>query len=221
MMNIAQYIDHTILKAEAAFPDVEKLCKEAISAGFVAVCVPPYFVSAARNYLTDSEVKIASVIGFPFGYNVLSTKLEEINKAIEDGADELDVVLNIAALKSGEWDYLKKEVAACTKAIHSQGKVMKLIVESGILTETELLSCCALVKNNAVDFIKTSTGYASVGASVEAVKMMRRHLPETIGIKASGGIRHFSFAKELIDAGATRIGCSASMQILAESRNKD
>jgi deoxyribose-phosphate aldolase len=217
-MNIAAYIDHTILKAETTLADVEKLCLEAAGAAFKAVCVPPNYVSAAKNYLADSGVKTATVIGFPFGYSVIAAKLTEIEQAIRDGADELDVVINITAVKNGDWAYLEDEVSRCTELIHDHGRVMKLIVESGILTQEELERCCALVEKNRVDFIKTSTGYAASGASVDAVKTMRSLLPESIEIKASGGIRSFAFAKELIEAGATRIGCSASLQILEESR---
>lgn len=219
-MNIAAYIDHTILKAETTLSDVEKLCLEAAGADFKAVCVPPVYVSAAKNFLADSGVKTATVIGFPFGYSILNAKLAEIEQAVKDGADELDVVINITAVKNGDWDYLDEEVGKCTGLIHDHGKVMKLIVESGILTTGELAGCCALVAKHSVDFIKTSTGYAAAGASVDAVKTMRRLLPDT-DIKASGGIRSFAFAKELIEAGATRIGCSASLQILEESRNQN
>ena len=218
IMNIATYIDHTILKPEATTADIEKLCSEAVTSGFKAVCVPQYYVATAKELLTGSNVMLATVIGFPFGYNGTGAKLEEIRQAIADGADELDMVINIAAVKNGEWDFLNKEIAACVQFIHSQDKVMKLIVESGILTEQELESCCKLVSDNKVDFIKTSTGYASAGASVAAVQTMRRLLPAGISIKASGGIRTFAFAKELVDAGADRIGCSASLQILAESK---
>lgn len=218
MMNIASYIDHTILKPETTIADIEKLCGEAIAAGFKAVCVPPYYVALAKKLLAGSDVKLATVIGFPFGYSSTDSKLSEIDQAIADGADELDMVINIAAVKNDEWDFLDAEIGACTRAIHDKGRIIKLIVESGILTEQELVSCCTLVWENKVDFIKTSTGYAAVGATVAAVQTMRRLLPEPIGIKASGGIRTFAFAKELIEAGATRIGCSASLQILAESK---
>lgn len=219
-MNIAAYIDHTILKAETTLKDVEKLCLEAVGAAFKAVCIPPVYVRAAKDFLADSGVKTATVIGFPFGYSILHAKLAEIEQAVKDGADELDVVINITAIKNGDWAYLDEEVGKCTELIHNHGKVMKLIVESGILTAEELTSCCALVARHRVDFIKTSTGYAAAGASVEAVKTMRQLLPDT-EIKASGGIRSFAFAKELIEAGATRIGCSASLQILEESRHQN
>jgi|ERR1043165_210427 deoxyribose-phosphate aldolase len=217
-MNIAAYIDHTVLKPGTTLADVKQLCAEAIEQQFAAVCVPPFYVAAAKELLQTSNVKVATVIGFPFGYSILSSKLQEIKEAIADGADELDMVHSIAALKSGDWDYLLNEVKACTELVHKSGKVIKLIVESGILTEAELIQCCQLYAPLDIDFMKTSTGYAEKGATIESVKTMRRYLPESIAIKASGGIRTFAFAKELVDAGATRIGCSAGIQIVKESK---
>lgn len=217
-MNIAAYIDHTLLKAEATVPAIEQLCREAISAGFKAVCVPPYYISISKNILNGSGVKTATVIGFPFGYSSISAKVTEMHDALDRGADELDMVINIAALKSGNWSFLEQEIAACVRPVKDQGKVLKVIVESGILSDDELAQCCALYGATDIDYLKTSTGYAAQGASVRAVATMRRLLPEHMAIKASGGIKSFSFAQELIAAGATRIGCSASLQILEESK---
>ncbi|MBL7718383.1 MAG: deoxyribose-phosphate aldolase [Flavipsychrobacter sp.] len=216
-MNIASYIDHTVLKPETTLADIEKLCAEAVAQSFAAVCVPPYFVKAAKELTNGSNVKVATVIGFPFGYSATEAKLNEIEQAIADGADELDIVHNIAALRNGNHAYLHHEVKACTERAHKAGRSVKIIVESGILTDAELAKCCELYAPLGIDFMKTSTGYAQVGATVDAVKLMRRHLPDTIAIKASGGIRTFAFAKELIAAGATRLGCSASMEIVRES----
>ena len=216
-MSIAGYIDHTNLKQDATRADIVKLCGEARGAGFAAVCVPPVFVREAREQLAESGVKIATVIGFPFGYHLASIKSAEAELAIMSGADELDMVINIAALKSGEWNILETEIRDMLEVVKLHGKALKVIVESGILSMDELLRCCEFYSRFGIDFMKTSTGYASAGASVEAVKTMRAHLPERIAIKASGGIRSYAFAQELIAAGATRIGASASMQILAES----
>ena len=216
-MNIASYIDHTVLKPETTLADIKKLCAEAVAEKFAAVCVPPYFVSAAKGLVKDSDVKVATVIGFPFGYSLTEAKLAEIEQAINDGADELDVVHNITALKDGNFDYLQSEVKACTELVHKAGKSIKIIVESGILSDEELLKCCEIYAPLGIDYMKTSTGYAQTGASVHAVQLMRQNLPAGIHIKASGGIRTFAFAKELVDAGADRIGCSASMGIVKES----
>ena len=217
-MNIASYIDHTILKPETTLADIQKLCAEAVSQSFAAVCVPPYFVKVAKELTSGSNVKVATVIGFPFGYSSTDAKLKEIEQAIADGADELDIVHNITALKDGNYPYLQNEIKACTDLCHQSGKSVKIIVESGILSDSELLKCCELYYPLGIDFMKTSTGYAQTGATVRAVELMRQHLPETIAIKASGGIRTFAFAKELVDAGATRLGCSASIHIVEESK---
>lgn len=218
MMNIASYIDHTLLKPETTIADIAKLCQEAVVAEFAAVCVPPYYVTNATALLAGQSVKVATVIGFPFGYHSISSKIAELEKAIADGADELDMVINLSALKNGDWDYLTQEITDCIVVVKQAGKTLKVIVESGILTYEELVKCCTLYGTFSIDYMKTSTGYASVGATVEAVGTMRRLLPETIAIKASGGIRSYAFAQQLIDAGATRIGCSAGLQILNEAK---
>jgi deoxyribose-phosphate aldolase len=217
-MNIATYIDHTILKPTTLVADVEQVCAEAIENGFVAVCIPPLFVKKAKALCADTNVKIATVIGFPFGYSAVEAKLAEILLAIVDGADELDMVINIAALKNNDWQYLAHELNHVMTVVRSKQKVIKIIIESGILTDEEIIKCCDLYGIAGVDFMKTSTGYAEKGASVHAVKLMRKHLADTIKIKASGGIRTFAFAKELIDAGADRIGCSSSIAIVVESK---
>jgi len=217
-MDIVSYIDHTILKPTTTEDDIIRVCNEANIYGFATVCIPPNYIRFAKLQLQDTDVKIATVIGFPFGYSSTRSKIEEIKEAIADGADELDMVINLAAVKNGDWDFLDNEIERCTSVVHSSGKVLKLIVESGVLTDAELISCCALARSNKVDFIKTSTGYAETGATVHAVTLMRKHLPAGIFIKASGGISTFSFAQELINAGANRLGCSASVKILEESK---
>jgi deoxyribose-phosphate aldolase len=217
-MNIAAYIDHTILKPTTTVKDIEQLCHDAMKYGFAAVCVPPCYVHLAKEQTNNSNVKVATVIGFPFGYNSTLSKGQEIVNALENGADELDMVHNLAALKNGDWKVLEEEMKACLELVHEKGKHLKVIVESGLLTDDELVKCCEVYTPLGIDFMKTSTGYAEVGATVHAVNIMRQHLPNTIEIKASGGIRNYSFAKELIDAGATRLGCSASIAIVEESR---
>jgi deoxyribose-phosphate aldolase len=218
-MNIAAYIDHTILKPTTTIADVEKLCAEAIEYNFAAVCVPPLFVKKAKALCANSSIKIATVIGFPFGYSAVEAKLAEVLLAIVDGADELDMVINIAALKNNDWQYLANELNAILPIVKNKQKVIKIIIESGILTDDEIIKCCDLYGIAGVDFMKTSTGYAEKGASVHAVALMRKHLADAVKIKASGGIRTFLFAKELIDAGADRIGCSSSVAIVAEGKS--
>lgn len=214
-MNIASYIDHTLLKPAILTAEIEKLCSEAYEYGFAAVCVPPPFVKRSKTILTPTNVKVATVIGFPFGYSVVEAKLAEAVLAIVDGADELDMVMNITALKNGDWAYLEKEVKLMLEIVRNNKKVLKVIIESGILTQQEIVECCKLYANTGVDFVKTSTGYAEKGASVEDVQLMRKHLPSTVRIKASGGIRTYEFASRLIEVGADRLGCSASVAIVA------
>jgi deoxyribose-phosphate aldolase len=217
-MSLARFIDHTVLKNTTAIADLDKICKEAAEHGFAAVCIPPYFVGDAKKLLEDTPVKVATVIGFPFGYHHYKTKLEEINLAIEEGADEADVVINLAAFKSNDLAYLETEAEFLSALTTKQTKGLKLIIESGVLTDDEIIKCCELYKHFPVQFLKTSTGFGGDGASVHAVQLMRKHLPSHIQIKASGGIRTAEFAQQLIDAGATRLGCSASIAIIKGER---
>ncbi|GEP90490.1 deoxyribose-phosphate aldolase [Chitinophaga terrae (ex Kim and Jung 2007)] len=217
-MNINRYIDHTVLKPTTTLEDVKKLCMECVEYDFAAACVPPLYVKIASQFLGATNTKIATVIGFPFGYSAIEAKVAETVLAIVDGADELDLVINISAIKNNDWEYLEKEIANIMYIVREKKKVIKIIIESGILLEDEIVKCCQLYSKYGVDFMKTSTGYAERGATVEAVKLMRANLPENIQIKASGGIRTYAFAKELIDAGATRIGASASVNIAKEAQ---
>lgn len=217
-MNIAPYIDHTMLKPVMTLEDARNLCGEATQYGFAAVCLPPPLVKNAKALLAGSSVKTATVIGFPFGYSVAKAKVFETQQAIEDGADELDMVINLVALKNKAWSYLEAEVKHIIEAAHKNERVLKVIIESGVLTDAEIIECCKLYGGMGVDFMKTSTGYAEKGATVEAVQLMRAHLPASIKIKASGGIRTAQFAKQLIGAGADRLGCSGSVAIVKEEQ---
>ena len=216
-MNIASYIDHTILKPTTLMTDVERICNEAKEYQFAAVCIPPLFVKKAKQFIEGSNVKLATVIGFPFGYSAVEAKIAETVLSIVDGADELDVVINISAIKNNDWQFLANEINNIMPIIKNKNKVIKVIIESGILTNDEIIKCCDIYGIAGIDFMKTSTGYAEKGASVEAVSLMRKHLPDSIQIKASGGIKTYNFAKQLIDAGATRLGCSSSIQIVKEA----
>lgn len=197
--------------------DIEKLCAEAIHYQFAAVCVPPLFVKKARELITGSQVKVATVIGFPFGYSAIEAKVAELVLAIVDGADELDVVINLSAIKNNDWQFLANEINAILPIVKNKKKVIKIIIESGILTDEEIIKCCDLYGAAGVDYMKTSTGYAEKGATVEAVQLLRNHLADNIRIKASGGIKTYTFAKQLIDAGADRLGCSSSVSIVKEA----
>jgi len=215
-MNLAPYIDHTLLKPTAVVAEIEKLCLEAAEYGFAAVCVPPPFVKRVKTILDPTNIKVATVTGFPFGYAATEAKVAETVLAIVDGADELDMVINLIALRMNDWSFLTKEIALATEVVHQKGKIIKIIIESGVLTADEIVQCCKLFGPLGIDFMKTSTGYAEKGASLEAVQLMRKHLPERVQIKASGGIKTYAFAEALVKAGATRLGCSASVQIVKE-----
>ncbi len=217
-LNIASYIEHTILKQTTTLSEVDKICVEASMENFVAVCVPPRYVQDAKKLLDGSKVKVATVIGFPLGYNVTDVKLREIDDALNMGADEVDMVHDLCALKNGNWKLLEDEITACLKPVHDAGKVLKVILETGILTDSEIIKCCQLYSNFKIDYMKTSTGFADIGATVNAVKLIKANIPARMGIKASGGIKTYAFAKELIEAGANRLGCSSSWQIMKESR---
>jgi deoxyribose-phosphate aldolase len=216
-MHINQYIDHTILKPTTTVADVQQLCAEATQHNFAAVCVPPLFVKKAKAFTVNTSVKVATVIGFPFGYSAIEAKVAETVLAIVDGADELDVVINISAIKNNDWQFLANEINTLMTVIRQKQKVVKIIIESGILTDDEIIRCCDLYGAAGVDFLKTSTGYAQIGATVHAVELMRKHLANAIKIKASGGIKNYTFAAQLIAAGANRLGCSSSVQLVNEA----
>lgn len=208
------YIEHTVLKQVTTRADVVKLCEEAMKYQFLGVCVPPYFVDAAVKELKDSGVKVVTVIGFPLGYTYTSVKVEEAKWAVEKGADELDMVVNLAAFRSGDMNYVKNDIESVATIARINNKVLKVIIESGILTDDEITTLCKICEDAGVDIVKTSTGFAEAGASIGHVKLMRSVLPAKTGIKASGGIRDKAFTEELVAAGATRIGTSSGIKIM-------
>lgn len=214
-MNLAAYIDQTLLKADSSEKEVKALCAEAKANHFAAVCVPPYYVRKCKLWLGDSGVKVATVVGFPLGYTHTPAKVEEARRAIDEGADEIDMVINIIALKAGDINYLKNELISVATITQLRGGKLKVILETGLLTEKEIITACDLCKEMTVDFVKTSTGFVQPGATVEVVKLLRANLPKSIKIKASGGIRDKAFALQLIEAGAERIGTSAGVSLVS------
>lgn len=212
--NLSKYIDHTVLKPTTLIADVEKVCSEAKEFRFASVCVPPPFVKLAVKLLEGSGVKTGTAIGFPFGYSAVEAKIAEIVLAIADGVNEVDMVINLVALKNNDWQYLAGEITHIMPIIQSNKKVIKIIIESGVLTDQEIIRCCELYGAAGIDYLKTSTGYAETGATVHAVQLFKKHLPAHVKIKASGGIKTYAFAKQLVDAGAARLGCSSSVQIV-------
>lgn len=212
-MSLANRIEHTNLKPDALADDIIQLCNEAVENGYYAVCVAPYFVQLAKKTLKKNDVKIVTVIGFPFGYGTVSSKVEETKKAITAGAHEVDMVLNIAAFKSGDLATVQNDIQSVITACHLQNKLAKVILETCYMNEEEIRTLCKICADCEADFVKTSTGFGPAGATVEAVKMMRKFLPAKIRIKAAGGIRSREFAEELVEAGADRLGTSASLEI--------
>lgn len=212
-MNLAGYIDHTILKADATREQVLQVCEEAKTHGFWSVCVNPYYVSAAAEALKDSDVKVCSVIGFPLGASVTAVKAAEARQAISDGASEIDMVLNIAALKNGDDNVVRQDIEGVVAALEGKA-ILKVILETCLLTREEKIRACRLSKAAGAHFVKTSTGFSSGGATAEDIELMRSIVGSQMGVKASGGIRSREIALEMIGAGANRIGASASVAIV-------
>jgi deoxyribose-phosphate aldolase len=210
---IAPYIEHTNLSPTLTIGDIDRLVDEAKQHSFFGICVPPFWVKRAQREIGTSPIALVTVAGFPLGYNMTETKLDEIKRAIENGADEIDVVWNVTSFKTGI-PWTKIEIAKCSKLAHDQQKLLKVIIETAYLSDTEIETACKLCADAGADFVKTSTGFAPAGARTEHVAIMRRSLPPTVGIKASGGIKTKEFAEELINAGATRIGTSSSISII-------
>lgn len=215
--NLAAYFDHTILHPDCRAEAIKKLCAEAMEYQFPVVCVPPFFVKKASDFLEDVPIKVATVIGFPMGYSCTPAKVEEIKKAINDGASEVDAVVNIAAVKDCNWNYVRNDIYTISTAAQLKGKVAKIIFETGLLDEDEIKHLCELCSEIKPDFVKTSTGFNGEGATPEIVELLKNHLPKDIKIKASGGIRMKEEAIRLIEAGAHRLGCSSSVAIMKEA----
>jgi len=216
--NIAQYIDHTLLRPDADERMIVSLCKEAAENQFAAVCIPPCYVKQAADLLYEQKVKIATVIGFPFGYQTADVKFFETHKALSAGATEIDMVMNISAFKSKQYTAVENEIGELATLCHFKNAQLKVIIETALLSEKEIVAACQICAEAETDFVKTSTGFSSRGASVEDIQLMRANLPENIQIKASGGIRDFSFAMELIAAGADRIGTSSGLQLIQHEK---
>ena len=217
-MNYANYIDHTLLKADATEKDIKLLCNEAKEHEFFSVCINPCFVKYANKCLKGSNVKVCTVIGFPLGANTTKVKLFEVKKALIDGADEIDVVMNIGKFKQRKYTYVGKELAKIVDICNKKA-IVKVIIETCYLTKEEILRACQLVYECGVDFVKTSTGYGTNGACIEDVSMMKEACKDRLKIKASGGIKTLVQVKEFILAGAERIGTSSSVNIMNECKN--
>ncbi|MCG0238715.1 MAG: deoxyribose-phosphate aldolase [Firmicutes bacterium] len=209
---LARLIDHTLLKPEATEEQIRRLCAEARHYGFAAVCVNPWWVPLCVQELKGTGVKVATVIGFPLGATTTEAKAFEARQAVEAGADELDMVMNVGALKSGHLDRVQEDIAAVVRA--AAGRMVKVILETGLLTDEEKVTACRLAVAAGAHFVKTSTGFGPGGATVADVSLMRRTVGDQVGVKASGGIRDHATAVAMVEAGATRIGASSSVAIV-------
>ena len=215
---IAKMIDHTNLKGDATIKDIEKLCEEAKKYGFASVCVNPSYVPFSKDILKDTDIKVCTVVGFPLGANTSKIKFFETTDAVKNGADEIDMVINIGALKSSLDDEVKSDIVGVVAA--AEGKIVKVIIETGLLNENEKLRACKACEEAGANFVKTSTGFGVSGATIEDIKLIKGNIGSNMGIKASGGIKDLKTALNMIDAGATRIGTSSGVQIIEELINR-
>ena len=217
---VAKYIDHTLLKPDATKTEIEKLCHEAWTFSFASVCVNPTWVKQSALLLLGSPVKVCTVIGFPLGATLPDVKAYETRRAILDGATEIDMVINIGALKSGLDDIVFRDILAVVEAAHESCAIVKTIIETALLTDEEKTRACLLAKEAGADFVKTSTGFSKGGATVADIALMRQAVGASIGVKAAGGVKDLTSAREMIAAGATRIGASAGIAIVQESKGQ-
>jgi deoxyribose-phosphate aldolase len=216
---VASIIDHTVLKAETTIDDVKKICKEAVENKFASVCVNSCYVKLVAQELRGSGVKVCTVVGFPLGAASSAAKALETKQAIEDGAQEIDMVINIGMLKSKEYEYVRNDIKSVVDA--AEGKALtKVIFETCLLTDEEKVVACKLSKEAGADFVKTSTGFSKWGAKIEDVKLMRESVGSEMGVKASGGVHSFEDAVNMVEAGATRIGASSSLKIIGKSEQE-
>ncbi len=212
--DLARLIDHTLLKSETKIEDIKKLCEEALKYQFYSVCINPCYVKTAKEFLKNSDIKICTVISFPLGASTIKTKIYEATEAIENGADEIDMVMNIGMFKSNRYEYIYEEISSIKKAI--EYRILKVIIETSILSEEEKIKASEIIKKSGANFVKTSTGFSQGGATKEDILLIRKSVGDNFGIKASGGIKTYQQAVELIKAGATRIGSSSSVKIMEE-----
>ena len=216
-----KYFDHTLLKPEATSAQVEKLCREALEYDFFSVCVNSCYVGTCADILKGSDVKVCAVVGFPLGACTTASKVFETEEACKDGAREIDMVLNVGVFKDGHYDYIRDDIRAVVEAAAQYGAIVKVILETCLLSAEEIEEACKLSKEAGAHFVKTSTGFGSGGALAEDVKLMKSVVGDSMEVKASGGIRDYDTVMSMIEAGADRIGASASVAVMEEGRNRE
>ncbi|MGH2583102.1 MAG: deoxyribose-phosphate aldolase [Anaerolineales bacterium] len=219
--SVARFIDHTLLKPDATADQIAQLCYEARKYGFASVCVNPSFVKLCADLLKGSEVKVCTVIGFPLGASAPDVKAFETETALRDGATEIDMVINIGALKGRDYTLVARDIAGVVKLAHAAGALVKVIIETALLNEEEKIAACLLAKEAGADYVKTSTGFSGGGATVSDVALMRRVVGPEMGVKASGGVKDYADAMSMVKAGATRIGASAGVKIVAGEKESE
>jgi deoxyribose-phosphate aldolase len=212
-VELARYIEHTNLSPTLTIASIDKLVDEARHYNFLGICVPPFWVKRAKREIGKDKIALITVAGFPLGYNLTETKLDEIKRAIDNGADEIDVVWNVSSFKTG-MPWTKIEIAKCSKLVHDHQKILKVIIETAYLSDAEIVEGSKLCADAGADFVKTSTGFAPSGATVEHIRLMRQAVPVEVGIKASGGIKSREQAIQLIEAGADRLGTSSGILLV-------
>ncbi|MBK9339090.1 MAG: deoxyribose-phosphate aldolase [Lewinellaceae bacterium] len=218
MSDLAGIIEHTLLKPDCSLEEVRRICAEAIQYEFAGVCIPPFFVRDAKRILgEDNRVRLATVVGFPMGYTAIAAKSEEIKRALDEGADEIDAVLNIAAVKSGNWNHVRHDLDGIARATYIRGRVSKLILECGLLTEDEIRQAAAIAQEVGIHYLKTGTGFHGYPATADMVRLLKSLAGKTMKVKASGGIRTRAAAEALVKAGADRLGTSASLAIIGKA----
>ena len=211
------YVDHTLLQQTATWEEIQKLCEEGIRYHTASVCIPPVYVKKAKNYVQD-RLKICTVIGFPNGYHTIPVKVFETREAIKDGADEIDMVIHIGMAKMGKWQEIEKEIKEIKEAC--EGRILKVIIETCLLTEEEKIQLCKIVTSAGAEYIKTSTGFSTKGATFEDVELLKKHVGEQVKVKAAGGISSFEDAKRFLSLGANRLGTSRIVKLAQRGENK-
>ena len=214
LRKILSACDHTLLKQDAGWEDIKRICDEAVEYHTASVCIPPCYVKQAKGYITDPDVKVCTVIGFPNGNETTETKVFETEDAVKNGADEIDMVINIGMLKAGGYDYVLSEIERVKEAC--EGRVLKVIIETCLLTDEEKIKMCEIVTESGADYIKTSTGFSTGGATFDDVRLMAEHIGEGVRIKAAGGISSLSDAEKSMELGASRLGTSSIVKIVKE-----
>ncbi|MFN0213066.1 MAG: deoxyribose-phosphate aldolase [Saprospiraceae bacterium] len=220
MSEIAKFIEQTLLKPDTNLADLKRICEEAKQMSFFGICVPPYFIREARRIIdqTSPKTRLVTVVGYPMGYTGIAAKSEEIKRATEDGADEIDAMVNIAAIKSAQWNHVRNDIESLALATNMRGRTLKLILECGLLNSEEIAQVCEFAENSRIAWFQTGTDFNGHPVTPEMVRMLRALAPANIKIKAAGGIHTFSAAQSLLDAGADRIGTSAGVDIVGDSR---